>query len=590
LPWSDIELERKNPLGSWEQTISTFLHVFRLDSIKSKILVFALLGTLVPSLTMGWLYYVYNKRFLQGKITQEMLNVTARTVQEVDSWLKECFYDIRIFSTSYEVSENLEKTLRANDAATDEARALDRLKDYLNSVRKRFNDYEELLVFDPGGQQLATTAELASAVNLPPDWRNRATKNQGVVGDTYWDDVLGTVVMTIAVPITAANGRFLGVFAAKLNFRRIEEILKSLPLGKTGEVYLITQDGTLIIISQPIPLSFMKTKLTAETTEALLEKEGLLLEYRDYQGKDVVGTLKRMPHSHWGVVAATHKEEAYAQIARLQGMTVLMVTGLLLGIGLIAYLLGLIIVRPLDRLTDGVAKVAGGDLEVDLPIYSRGEVGYMTEVFNNMVARLRQGREELAAINKTLREKNTELEEISVTDALTGLYNRKHLMETLPHELARAQRYSHPFSVLMIDIDHFKKHNDTYGHLVGDRTLARMASIFTESVRSVDYVARYGGEEFLIMLPETSLEDALSAAERIRTRVAEEAFGDDGEKVRITVSIGVADFPEDGDTWESIIASADAVLYQAKQRGRNRVVSCERRAGKKGKEKSFMIH
>jgi diguanylate cyclase (GGDEF)-like protein len=267
-----------------------------------------------------------------------------------------------------------------------------------------------------------------------------------------------------------------------------------------------------------------------------------------------------------------------------------MVTGLLLGIGLIAYLLGLIIVRPLDRLTDGAAKVAAGDLEVGLPIYSRGEVGYMTEVFNNMVARLRQGREELAAINKTLREKNTELEEISVTDALTGLYNRKHLMETLPHELARAQRYSHPFSVLMIDIDHFKKHNDTYGHLVGDRTLARMASIFTESVRSVDYVARYGGEEFLIMLPETSLEDALSAAERIRARVAKEAFGDDGSKVRITVSIGVAGFPEDGDTSESIIASADAVLYQAKQRGRNRVVSCERGAAKKGKEKSFMIH
>lgn len=568
-------------MDSWEQTISSFLHAFRLDSIKSKILVFALFATLMPSLTMGWLSYVYNKRFLQGKITQEMRNVTSHTAQELELWLKERFYDVRVFSSSYEVSENLEKILRARSASTQELQALSRLKDYLKSVRKRFIDYEEFMVVGPKGQVVAASADQARAANLPMGWLRRAINDKAIVGNAYWDKVLKKAVMIIAAPIEAGDGHFLGVLAAKINFRTIDEILKRFSLGKTGEVYLIDRGGTLIVTSRSILLPFMTTKLTAETTQALFEKEASSLEYTDYHGKEVVGTLNRLPLLDWGVVAAVGRKEAYAQIVRLQSLTVLMVSGLLLGVGLTAYLLGLSIVRPLDSLTKGAAKVAEGNLKVDLPIVSRGEVGYMTEVFNNMVTRLRQGREELAAINKTLKEKNRELEEIAVTDSLTGLYNRKHLIETLTHELARGQRYDHPVSVLMIDIDHFKRYNDTFGHLAGDRVLAKMASIFIESLRRIDYVARYGGEEFLVMLPETESQEALSAAERIRTRVAGETFTHHNEKVSITVSIGIAGFPENGRSLESIIASADAALYRAKRRGRNRVVQTRTRRGKK---------
>jgi diguanylate cyclase (GGDEF)-like protein len=132
----------------------------------------------------------------------------------------------------------------------------------------------------------------------------------------------------------------------------------------------------------------------------------------------------------------------------------------------------------------------------------------------------------------------------------------------------------------MIDVDHFKKYNDTYGHPAGDDVLVKIASILKESVRSVDYAARYGGEEFLLILTETPLDGALEVAERIRTSVTEDTFGSDNEKVEITVSIGVAEFPENGDRSESIIASADAALYKAKRRGRNRVVEASSRRKK----------
>ncbi|MFQ5988402.1 MAG: diguanylate cyclase [Candidatus Methylomirabilales bacterium] len=572
-------------MRSWEQTVSNFLDIFRLHSLKSKILVFALLATLIPSLTMGWLSYVQNKRSLTEKITEELRNVTSHTAREIDLWLKERFYDVRVFSSSYEVSENLEKILGVPGAPPREGKARRRLQDYLKSVRGKFIDYEELLVLGPNARVVATTARRPGTVNLPPDWLDRAKKDTAILGEAYWDESLKKVVMMIAVPIKAANGRFLGVLTARLNFRTIHELLQSFSLGATGHVYLISRDGTMVISSRLIPSHFMKNKLAARTTQTLLEKEAVSREYTDYVGKEVIGTLKRVPQLDWAVVAEIGGEEAYAQILRLWNLTLLMVSGLLLGIGLTAYLLGLTIVRPLDRLTTGASKVAAGDLQVDLPVLSGGEVGYMTEVFNDMVARLRQGRDDLAAINQTLSERNKELAQLSVTDSLTGLYNRKHLMETLGNETARGRRHKRPFSVLMIDIDHFKGYNDSFGHLAGDDLLAKMASIFQETIRSVDYAARYGGEEFLIMLPETGLEGALEFAERLRTRVASETFGD-GHKRRITVSIGVAGFREHGTTPESLIASADTALYQAKRRGRNRVVRASAKREEKAKQRA----
>ena len=262
----------------------------------------------------------------------------------------------------------------------------------------------------------------------------------------------------------------------------------------------------------------------------------------------------------------------------------MLVVGLLLFIGLGAYLLGLTLVRPLDRLTGGASKVAAGDLEVDLPVLSRSEVGYLTEVFNDMVARLRQGREELAAINKTLRKKNKELHELSITDSLTGLYNRKHLMETLDNEVARSKRHKHDFAVLVIDIDHFKEYNDTYGHLAGDEVLSRLASVFKKSVRSCDYVARYGGEEFILVLPEIGPEDGVKAAERIRKKVVKENFAGDGEPREVTVSVGVASYPKDGDDPQAIIRHADAALYKSKESGRNQVVLAGETPKKKRKK------
>ncbi len=168
---------------------------------------------------------------------------------------------------------------------------------------------------------------------------------------------------------------------------------------------------------------------------------------------------------------------------------------------------------------------------------------------------------------------NARLEALAHTDPLTHLLNRRALTIRLVAELERVRRYNSPLTMLMIDIDHFKQVNDTYGHLVGDEALRAIAVILQRSVRSVDMVARYGGEEFVVVLPETGEIGAVAFAERIRERVERHNFeARRAAPARVTVSIGVSSFPAPHvESAEDLFARADAALYRAKERGRNQV-------------------
>jgi len=163
---------------------------------------------------------------------------------------------------------------------------------------------------------------------------------------------------------------------------------------------------------------------------------------------------------------------------------------------------------------------------------------------------------------------------LAQTDPLTGCLNRRALVDELGAEIARARRYGLALSVLMIDLDHFKRVNDTRGHLTGDDVLKQVAQLLRAEVRAVDVVARYGGEEFVILLPETALPGATSFAERIRESVGTHAFVADGDPLSLTVSVGVATITggEEGSS-EEVLARADAALYRAKRDGRNLVRS-----------------
>jgi diguanylate cyclase (GGDEF)-like protein len=159
---------------------------------------------------------------------------------------------------------------------------------------------------------------------------------------------------------------------------------------------------------------------------------------------------------------------------------------------------------------------------------------------------------------------------MAITDGLTGLANRKQLDTVLSEELPRAQRHGRSLSLLMIDIDHFKTINDSFGHVTGDSVLRGIATALQKRVRPNDKLGRYGGEEFCLVLPETSLSSAVRIAEEMRDIVANQAFAAEGQEVRVTVSIGAA-AANPIMTAEQLYAAADEMLYKAKNSGRNRV-------------------
>jgi diguanylate cyclase (GGDEF)-like protein len=541
-------------MTDWGERIARPLRALHLDSIRNKILALAVLATLIPTLATTVVSYGRNRRALSEKVDQELRGTSAETARALDQWLDERLDDLRVSASSYILSENVGRT-GGNGAD----RAVTRLRDYLTSARERFPSFETLLIIDATGHAVASSGGRTGAMSLPLERLNVLRTGDAHVGEPYWDLGLTKAALVLAVPIRQADGRFLGALSAKINLRSIADTLARLAPAGAGEIYVMTDQARLILTSRASSAELMRTKLSTATTQPLLDKEGAAVTYAlpPPDGRDVVAILRRVPHLRWAAVVQVPREEAFADLARLRNVTILMLIVLLVGVGLAAYGLGVLIARPLERLSGAAAKMTSGDLSVELPAGGSGEIGYLTRAFAHLVSRLRE------------REGQTELERLSITDALTGLYNRRHLMGTLANEVQRSRRLRRTFSVLMADVDHFKRYNDTNGHLGGDAALVKVAEILRKATRGVDSVARYGGEEFLVMLLEAPLTTAAIVGERIRARVASEPF----EGGEVTVSIGIAEYPSHGDTPEELIASADAAMYKAKSQGRDRVLA-----------------
>lgn len=211
-----------------------------------------------------------------------------------------------------------------------------------------------------------------------------------------------------------------------------------------------------------------------------------------------------------------------------------------------------------------------------------GNVVYMAAIGIAAYSRnqqLRETREALRAGEQTLKQQLTEiqalqdqLKEQAVRDPLTGLYNRRFLDSIVGRELARAEREGLSMTVMMIDVDHFKKVNDRYGHPGGDEVLRKLAALLLEKIRVIDVPCRYGGEEFLLLLPSMTQEFAVVRAEQCRKAFAELEVYSGGACIQATVSMGIACYPQHGETFAELTRCADVALYRAKQEGRNRVV------------------
>lgn len=280
----------------------------------------------------------------------------------------------------------------------------------------------------------------------------------------------------------------------------------------------------------------------------------------------------------WATVVGTYslsRVEAAVSRSRTGWFLGAAMLGLVVSLVLLASLYRMVI-RPVQLLQRVARQMGEGDLSAQVPPLGKGELGELGSTFNMMAQALKSERENLErtvdARTRELREANERLETLAVTDGLTGVFNHRRFQEALAQETLRSARNQRAFSVLMVDVDHFKRFNDTLGHPAGDDLLRKLAQTLRRELRQTDLLARYGGEEFAAVLPDTTKDVGLAAAERLRAAVERDLNGQEGAPT-VTISVGLATFEADGQTPQELLIAADKALYEAKQTGRNRVVA-----------------
>ncbi len=526
------------------------------ETIRVRVLGLVVLSILIPSLASGWLALKYLDETIKAQVLSDVSVHTKRIGSLTSEWFNKRSMDVRAFTSSPLLREEVEALLKKKRGRE------------INRARNSVNKYLSYLLEDNPLFTEFTVATITNGIlaHQPGDGvldtKNLPGKDlegpEPVMVEVERED--GGKILVIQA---LGNGEstntafFIGILDTGNLLNRIG--VESPPYSTA---YLINSRG--ILKGMPVPA--VSDPIAPKGVKALLNYTGLPREYTGITGDIVIGTGRKISNLPWSIILETSKDRAFVPLNKFRRQVIflaLLISAVLL---VPALLLARTIVLPLEELSKTSRKIRGGDAGLEVSFKASGELGELVGSFNSMSLSLKNSMEELSAVN-------SQLTVLTITDPLTGRHNRRYIVDRIDSELKLVKRTNRPLSIIMLDLDYFKKYNDKYGHIAGDEALRKLGDLFRESTRESDVVARYGGEEFLIMMPHTDKEGALKAAENLRAAVEEAVFTPGGKKTKITVSLGVAAAPSDGMAFDELVEAADLAMYAAKEAGRNRVYS-----------------
>jgi diguanylate cyclase (GGDEF)-like protein len=374
-------------------------------------------------------------------------------------------------------------------------------------------------------------------------------------------------------PITDSADDILGVAFVAVDLDSLNRMAASTPLPHQGTVTVIDRDGVVLARHPGMTEKVGKKLQNPRVLEKVLAGRSGVFQMKATDGSERLWAYETVADNPDGVIALRvlvsipmHVVFADANRAvRRNLIGIALATALLLTAAW--YGTEIFVLRKVRTLLKAASRVHAGDLSARTGLSHEGEeLSQIGAAFDEMTQALQDRDAELKQVLEKLNDQAT-------TDPLTGLYNRRYLMEFLQRELDRARRATTPVAAIMLDVDHFKRINDTFGHAAGDLVLTEIAGLLKRHIRGSDMVCRHGGEEFVLILPGASLEGARQRAENIRTLVKSLDLKFRGQPLgTTTASLGVALFPDHAGEGESLLHAADEALYEAKGAGRDRVV------------------
>jgi len=536
-------------------------------SYESRIFIITILAALLP-LTLYSLISIYNSsKTVTEIIKKELQNKSTLVAYDIDKFIAGRITNTRILSQA--------DVLEGED--------INKIIQYLTEIVEADEWIEDIDIILPSGIIIASSgiqnekglSILESSAEIRELFLKAVDAKQGdvFVSNAHILDT-GPGIQFITPITDDTNAIVTSILTIEVNLKHIAQIVSLFDKGIIGDkyVYIVDNDGKIIISDDPdtklydvFPdLSVNPKFLNAFSNQGDIGN----IIYKDIHNDEVMAGYSDMSEFgvnkglDWSIIAISPLEDITAPLKSLEWK--------LFTVALIIAFISLIIVYKFTSKATTILKdiafnadqISQGDFSKKLSkeIHAKGEIGLLIISFDRMTLKINE-------VISQLKEKNLELEELYITDKLTGLFNRHKLDMAIGEEIKRAERFNYSFGVILLDIDNFKSTNDTYGHQIGDSVLKEFALILKENTRETDIVGRWGGEEFLIVCPESNKEDTIKVAEKLLSKIDKFNFKTINKK---TASFGISIYKK-GSSIEEIISCTDKALYKAKEAGRDRI-------------------
>lgn len=490
-------------------------------------------------ITSSFLIYIVKSQ-ISETFKKELNSILIMQDQAIDKWFNERELDIRFLSNNYIIKNKQKKDIRIL------------LEDFVNSQ----SEFYSIALVDTKGQTVIDSTFSYKRYFGEKVFFEESLTGVDSISSAEINSYDNMPVLHFSSPVFNAYNEVIYVIVGAVRLSSIQAIIEGFRFSKTGETFIINKNNQLLTKRK-----FDKDSDLLRITDNSNISKGF---YSSYSNKEVLGDVIKSNFGEWKIVAQISKDEMYEVFEEFLIYVLLFMITLLIMI--IPFILKFSnkIVEPLKCLLDGSQQIKDGDYghEIDSTLINKAtiEIQDLTHSFNSM--------------SRVLKQVIGELTLQSTTDSLSKLYNRRELLRLSKNMFNISLYNNNHIAILMIDIDHFKKINDNYGHRTGDVAIERVANTIKTSVTDIDIVGRYGGEEFLVFIGDTNKLTIQSIAQRILNNIRKLSIVNEEHKLTCTCSIGIFYMKNLSNeiTFESAIELSDKALYKAKNTGRDKII------------------